>query len=524
MERHVPDQQTFLKRARSGERGVIAAQHGEAARIGADILAAGGNAIDAAIAVSFALGVVEPWMSGIGGGGFMVVREPNGEARSLDFNMRSPAALDVSAYPLAGGTVDGIFPWPGVKDNRNLQGPLSIAVPGQVAGMEAAHRRWGSVPWSALLQPSVQLARDGLCVDWYTILHIGGAAGRIAKDPESTRLFLPGGYPPTSSNNPAFIPRLRNARLADTLESIRSEGPASFRMGDVGAALTADVETLGGFLRRTDLASFQAEETPALPIPFRDATIHAAQGLSGGPTLAHAIGELVRRIGAEPAQTQPAALFLAIAPSLRNAFRHRLAQMGDSAPGTGDLADPPCTSHLSIIDGNGMAVALTQTLLSVFGSAVTSPATGVLLNNGVYWFDPRPGGPNSLGPGKRCLANMCPIVAERRDGSVIALGASGGRRIIPAVLQTASLMIECGMNLEDALHHPRIDASDNVLILDSRLDPDIVTALQKSSPVVEKPDTIYPSWFANVSGAEWRDGIATGAVQPSLPWGEAMAA
>ena len=143
MKRHTPSQQSFAKRSVTSRGGVAAAQHGEAARIGADVLAAGGNAIDATVAVSFALGAIEPWMSGMGGGGFMVVREASGETHSVNFGMRSPAGLDVAAYPLSQGTADGVFPWPCVKDDRNIRGPLSIAVPGLVHGMGAAHLRWG---------------------------------------------------------------------------------------------------------------------------------------------------------------------------------------------------------------------------------------------------------------------------------------------------------------------------------------------------------------------------------------------
>ena len=214
MERHIPRQQRFTKQSVSGRGGVVAAQHGEAARVGADVLAAGGNAVDATVAVSFALGVVEPWMSGMGGGGFMVVRETSGDAHSLGFGMRAPARLDPSAYPLSEGIADGVFPWPNVKDDRNLVGPLSIAVPGLVDGIGAAHRRWGRMPWKSLLEPAVALAREGLCADWYATLVIGNAARRIAKDAESARWFLPGGFPPRLPTLPrrcqgSAIPALR---------------------------------------------------------------------------------------------------------------------------------------------------------------------------------------------------------------------------------------------------------------------------------------------------------------------------
>ncbi len=524
MERHTPGQQAFTREAVSGRDGVVAAQHGEAARIGADVLAAGGNAIDAAVAVSFALGVVEPWMSGIGGGGFMVIRESSGEIHSADFGMRAPGHLDVSAYPLAEGIAEGVFPWPAVREDRNLSGPLSIAVPCLVDGMGAVHRRWGAIPWEDLLAPATALARDGVCVDWYTTLLVGNAARRIVSDPESASWFLPDGYPPSVANAPETVPRLRHPRLADTLEALSREGYAGLAEGDVGAAIVSDVEALGGWLRREDLAGCRAELTDTLQIPLRGACLHAAPGLTGGPTLARAVHDMERLLGPEPAEMPDEVFYLAAALGLRNAFEHRLQHMGDTAGDTASADHAPCTSHFSIVDKNGMAVTATQTLLSAFGSAVTSRQTGVLLNNGLYWFDPRPGGPNSLGPGKRCLSNMCPVVVEGREGWTAALGASGGRRIVPAVLQACWFLVEYGMSLEGALHQPRIDISGNTLIADSRLDSKTCASLGDVLSLIRKQPSVYPAWFANLSAVEWRDGIATGCVEPSLPWGETIAA
>ena len=524
MERHFPAQQTFVKRAASGPRGVAAAQHGEAARIGADVLAADGNAIDAAVAISFALGVIEPWMSGIGGGGFMVVREATGSVHSLDFGMRAPALLDTSAYPLTGGVADGVFPWPAVQDDRNLNGPLSIAVPSLVGGIGAAHQRWGAMSWESLLAPAAALAREGLSADWYATLLIGNAARRISGNPESARWLLPGGFPPSVANDPEAAPRIRHPRLAETLEAIRAEGPRSFTHGDVGAAVASDVEALGGWLRREDLSRCKAKLAGTLRIPCRGAQIHATPGLTGGPTIARAFRDLLRHVGPESTGTPGKSFYLSAALGLRNAFAHRLTHMGDSAEASTTSENAACTSHFSVVDKDGMAVAVTQTLLSAFGSAVTSRQTGVLLNNGLYWFDPRPRMPNSLGPRKRCLSNMCPLVIEGADGSTTAIGASGGRRIIAAVLQAAWFLIESGMSLEDALHYPRIDVSGDALIADSRLDPAICTALGEVLPVIRKPASIYPAWFANVSAARWHEGIAAGCVEPSLPWGEAISA
>src|SRR5918994_7727096 len=161
--------------------GMVAAQHKGAADVGAEILRGGGNAVDAAIATSLALGVLEPWMSGLGGGGFMVVAKADGPTEVLDFGMRAPAALDPAAYPLSGGQDSDLFGWPGVVEDRNVLGPLSIAVPGQAAGLGFAFERHASLPWPDLCAPAIALAEQGLPVSWHTSLQITGGAADLAR-------------------------------------------------------------------------------------------------------------------------------------------------------------------------------------------------------------------------------------------------------------------------------------------------------------------------------------------------------
>ncbi|WP_032959714.1 gamma-glutamyltransferase, partial [Bordetella hinzii] len=173
--------------------GVVAAQHRKAAEAGAAILAAGGDAVDAAVATSFAAGVVEPWMSGPMGGGAMVIyRADTRQARVVHFGMRSPAALDPADYPLAGdGSVSAdLFPWPAVVDDRNCRGASAVAVPGTVAGMATAHRAYGRLPWRDTLQAAIALAEEGPLIDWYTTLMIAGSARWLARDPGAAALFL----------------------------------------------------------------------------------------------------------------------------------------------------------------------------------------------------------------------------------------------------------------------------------------------------------------------------------------------
>src|SRR3546814_134462 len=188
-----------------------------------------------------------------------------------------------------------------------------------------------------------------------------------------------------------------------------------------------------------------------------------------------------------------AAAYATWAKALDAAYEERFATMGDVE----DARDPASTTHFTAVDGDGNMVSLTQTLLSAFSSKVVLPRTGILMNNGIMWFDPRPGGPNALGPGKRPLSNMCPVMLCRAGRPWVALGASGGRRIMPAVMQIVSMLVDCGMELEDAFHQPRIDISgDHKANVDRRLGSDVFAALEERMPVVPLEDTVYPSMFA----------------------------
>src|SRR5471032_617247 len=191
--------QQIRKPATASKGGIVAAQSGKAAAVGAEVLAAGGDCVDAVIATTFALGVLEPWMSGVGGGGAMVLyRARDNTYEVIDYGMRAPDSLRAEDYPLTGhGAASDIFPWPRVKDDRNLHGPGSIAVPGVVAGMEEAHRRHAKLSWKELVSPSVGLAGEGLLVDWWTTLMIASSAADLRRYPASAAAYLKDGLPPS---------------------------------------------------------------------------------------------------------------------------------------------------------------------------------------------------------------------------------------------------------------------------------------------------------------------------------------
>src|SRR5436190_2623978 len=229
------DSQVIRKRVTPTRGGVVAAQHKRAGEVGAAILEAGGDAIDAAVATSFALGVVEPWMSGISAGGCMVLwRAVEQKAYAIDYGMRSPAALDPADFPIVGGRDPELFAWPRVKDDRNVQGATAVAVPGVVAGMALAHERFGSMPWRELVAPAVRLAEEGMILDWFAGLQIASTAKPLSLDPDAAAMFLEEGKWPPLAGWTAFSERhLDQRRLAKTLGQIATEGPSALYGGDV---------------------------------------------------------------------------------------------------------------------------------------------------------------------------------------------------------------------------------------------------------------------------------------------------
>ncbi|WP_420414003.1 gamma-glutamyltransferase [Roseibium sp.] len=512
--------QTVRKPVVSTQKGVVAAQHVRAAEIGADVLANGGNAVDAAVAVSFAMGVLEPWMSGpTGGGAMMIWLEKEQKAHAIWFGMKSPKALKPSDYPLSGeGQSSDLFPWKAVVDDRNVQGAAAIAVPGTVAGAGLAHQHFGSMAWKDLLQPAVEVARDGLHVDWYAALMIASACRALAKDPDAAAQFLEDGQWPTIAGWTALSEkRIDQTLTADTLAHLAEAGARDFYHGDIALALAKDVQAKGGSLSVEDLGAYQAVLQTPKSIRYRDARWHVTPGFTAGPTLERTC-ELLQTAfvphGVEPDGT----VMSAYAKSIQTANAERMATMGDQE----DPNAPSCTTHFSIVDRDGNMVAMTQTLLSLFGSRVVSPSTGLLMNNGIMWFDPEPGRPNSLGPDKTCLMNVCPLIGEAGDRR-FAVGASGGRKIMPAVAQLSSYLSDYGMSLEEAFHHPRIDVSGgDVVVADEKLPVSVLDELKSQHTVVTTPRTVFPYAFACPAGVLRENGLNMGCTEIMSPWGDAV--
>jgi gamma-glutamyltranspeptidase / glutathione hydrolase len=484
---HVTQNWRVEKPVAVSRRGIVVSQYRAAAAVGADMLRAGGNAVDAAIATAFALAAVEPWNSGLGGIGYMIVQRPGAPAQVIDFGAVSPRKLDPAAFPLTGKGGAELFAWPQVEDDRNIRGPLSIAVPGAADGYGLALERFGTLPLPQVIEPAIALAEAGRPVDWYVSLKILAVAEDLRRYAESRRIWLNGDLPPLYLAG-APIPRVKLGALADTLRQLARAGRRDLYEGRLARALAHDIGAAGGVLSTEDLAHYRARIVEPTQFAYRGTAVAGAPDLTAGPTLRDVLGGLEReRFGARP----DAAFFVALAQALEAAYDRRLRSMGDV-----ERLDAS-TTHVSAVDRDGMMVALTTTLLSSFGSRFVAPSTGMLMNNGIMWFDPRPDRPNSIAPGKRPLCNMCPAILARDGKPWLAAGASGGRRIVAAVAQLLSFAVDFGFDAATAAHHPRIDVSGTGTVnADPRLAPEIRAALRGCGTVAEVEHVAYPINFA----------------------------
>lgn len=499
--------------------GIVVSQNRLASEIGARVLKEGGHAVDAAIAAAMAIGVVEPWMSGIGGVGAMLVRDgKSGTVSCFDFGPVSPAALDPKNYRVVSGKDGDLFGWPMVEGNRNTVGVTAVCPPTMAQGLARAHQGFGRKDWRALLTPAVELAEDGLVVDWNTMLMIASAESDLMRDKGARERFLPGGkipQPPLAASGSGNL-KLSMPALARSLRSIAEDGISTIVNGPLARSIVADIKSLGGCVTLDDMKSVEVRTPSPLRIDHAGHVVHVLPELNGGPTLAMGFRALQSR--KRKARTTPGPdTWVSYAGALRDAWAHRLAEMGDA----GDRTAPTCTTHISVVDRDGNMVALTQTILSLFGARVVLPKTGILMNNGINWFNPS-GGPNGLAPSRRALANYSPAIMSK-DGLAMSVGGCGGRKIIPAVFQLLALVAEFGIDLDTAFAMPRVDVSGGELVaVDRRHDVRTKAALADAFPTIEAEPVPYPFPFT-VAGAVLRTRTRNeGAADPNHPWAEAV--
>ncbi len=492
---------THASQEAEGRHAMVVSRHPQASRVGAEILRDGGNAVDAAVAVSMALAVVLPQAGNIGGGGFLLFRRHgDGFATAIDYRETAPAAAHRDAYLDVNGALDTL---------RVRTGHQAAGVPGTVAGLHFAWTKYGKLPWSRLLEPVIELAMNGFEVNDELARCIAEERGMLARFPAAAAVFLDDGKPLPAGR------RIVQPELAQTLRALATDGPDAFYTGSIAAMLVSEMQRGGGWITLADLAAYRPVERDVLRGRYRDLEILGMPPpSSGGVTLLQILGMLD---GFDLANYQPRlampvhlvaeAMALAFADrnkflgdpdfvsipldallseeyivqrrnmiSLDRATPWRFVKPGnpwalaasagrDSASGAVDSTrvrpEPDETTHVSIVDTDGNAVAMTTTLNGNFGSGVIVAGAGFLLNNEMDDFDARPGTANQFGlvggeanaiaPGKRMLSSMTPTIVLRDGRPWLVLGARGGPRIITAIVQIIIGMRDFALDLRTAV-------------------------------------------------------------------------
>jgi len=497
--------------------GAVAAEHRLASAAGVEMLERGGNAVDAAVAAALATGVVNPSSSGLGGGGFAVIFDArHGRASTIDFRETAPRGASETMFVRADGTVDA---------EASKTGPLAVAVPGEPRGLALALEKYGRLRFADVAAPAIRIARDGFAVEAHLASMIDAGRKRLAADPGLAGVFLHADGTPLREGEV-----LKRPALAATLERLATVGVDDFYDGEIAADIVRTVATWQGkagaaagvvaapaassagaangalangakalAMDAKDLAAYRPVRRDALEIRYRGRRIYSmpppssggavlgealgvlsAWDLSGidpqGPTWAHLVGETLKAVFADRATFYgdpdftdvPIARLLspAHAAEIRAKIRwNRAAASADFAPRI-DAASDSGTSHISVIDDDGNAVALTTSVNTGFGAGISVPGRDIVLNNTMDDFSAQPGKPNAFGlvgskanaiaPGKRPLSSMTPVVVVREGRVELVAGASGGPLIITSTLQTLMGVVDFGETVDKAVSAPRL--------------------------------------------------------------------
>jgi len=471
----------------TSDKGMVVTDATDATRVGAAVLAKGGNAVDAAVATAFALAVVFPAAGNLGGGGFLVYQGADGERAALDFREAAPAGASRDMY---------LDPKTGEPTRASIDGHLASGVPGSVAGLWAAHQKYGTVPWKDLVAPAIALARDGFVVDAALAESLASPRReRMKKYPATARLLFPGDKP-WAEGQTVKIPE-----LAETLERIADKGPDGFYKGKTARLIAAEMKRGKGLITAKDLANYEAKWRAPVVFEYRGHQVVSMPPPSSGGLVLGLMANIVEQDDLAALGWHSAPWVHLVAEAMRRAYALRNAYLGDpdfiDIPtdkflaeeqaasyrklikldratrseeidiGVGSDREGTHTTHFSVVDGAGNAVALTTTLNTSYGSGVTVTGAGFLLNNEMDDFAAAPGKPNAYGlvqgeanaiaPGKRMLSSMTPTVVSDSDGKVVLVaGAAGGPTITTATFQIMLAVIDHGMNAVEAIGAPRI--------------------------------------------------------------------
>ena len=535
--------------------GMVTAEHPLAAEAGARVLREGGNAVDAAVAAAFAMGVVEPTTSGLGGVAWCVIRQPDGTVTTIDGAGAAPVRATPAMYELGSSGAAGMYGWPATKDDAQNVGYRAVGQMGSVACLCQALDRYGTMDRASAMRDAIGLAADGWEVDWNLSLSLALYYDRLAPVEASRAIFFrPSGAPLRAATGFEAGDRLIQRDLADSLRAIAADGPGVFYRGELGRRIVADVQAHGGLLSQGDFELFEVREQPSLKVAYRGLALHTLPGASGAVTTVETLRILE---GFELSKMEPlsAITLHLIAEAQRRAFADRFTYLADPAvvgaaiydrlasaehaeearktidPGRAspDVAATPvppstdCTTHVNVVDREGRMVALTTTLGGAFGSGVVAAGTGIMLGNVMTWFDPRPGLPNSIAGGKRILSAIAPMVLLRGGQPYISTGAPGGRRIMSAMVHVVTNLVDFGQSPQQAVNGPRTHCESADLLVDTRIPQSTRdTLVAMGHTVSPRLETFASSHFARpsaivVRGSELRAGV--GALKSSTAIG-----
>jgi gamma-glutamyltranspeptidase / glutathione hydrolase len=520
--------------------GMVVAMESIAVDVGVSVLKAGGNAVDAAVAVGFATAVTHPFAGNIGGGGYMLVRMADGRATFFDFRERAPEKASRNMYLDTRGEL--------TKDS--VEGWRSSGVPGTIRGFEMALAKFGKRTWTENLAPAVELASKGFPVSYALADSLKGSKS-LAASPESKRIF---------QKNGAFYEvgeTLTQPELAQTLERIAKNGAAEFYEGETAKRFAAEMAKHGGIITTADLRDYKAIERTPLSGTYHGYTILTAPpSSSGGIALLEILG-ILDGTGYEKEGSGSASSIHYLAEAMRRAYADRNEYVGDPAfvkvpiagllepsylarlrgsidperatpsdqvrPGKPSGTEQMETTHYSVVDSEGNAVAVTYTLNGGYGNGITVPGLGFLLNNEMDDFSAKPGTPNMFGlvqgeanaiaPGKRPLSSMTPTIVLKDNKLFMTAGAPGGSRISTAVAQVILNVVDFGMNVQDAVDAPRVHHQwqPDKLSLERGISPDTVALLKRRGYDVDyAPGVVLAQVAAIVSDGGWLQGGSDG--------------
>jgi gamma-glutamyltranspeptidase/glutathione hydrolase len=507
----------ILLAAGSGyQNGVVASAHPLASQAGIEILQAGGNAVDAALATAFMLNVVEPNASGIGGGGYLVLKMA-GETQPVFIDYRESAPMQSTTDMYYGESIN--------FQQKTREGGTAVGVPGVVAGLLTLHERYGKLPLTQILQPAISRARNGFEISANLAGFIMEKYEQISANDAAATVFLKDLLPPEAGSI------IQNPDLATTFNRIAGNGKEAFYSGEIAGAIAASVREQGGVMHVSDLAGYRPVVTAPVTGSYRGYEIISTAPSSGGGTHLIELLNIMEGYDLRKLGHNSAGYIHLLAEAMRIVLRDKAAYMCD--PGFADVPVaeltgkdraehlrslirtdavnfdympdlPPAqesesTTHLSVVDSERNIIALTQSINLWFGSAIMVDGTGILLNNHMNDFDSDPQSRNNLEPGKRPVSSIAPTLVLKDGKPILTIGTPGGSRIIGALAQIIINILDFDMPVEEAIDAPRIHSMEKTLYLEGRIGKDVADALTALGQNV-KVRAEYDNYFGGAQG------------------------